>query len=63
MRQYRHTMSNPNSTEPSTPSGSGKVPVVLLLAMFALASRYSDLENGGSQSTGMYPWGPVVTEN
>ncbi|KAL8286842.1 hypothetical protein RQP46_003848 [Phenoliferia psychrophenolica] len=44
MRQYRHSMSNPNSTEPSTPAGSGKVPMVLLLSMFALASRYSDLD-------------------
>lgn len=44
MRQYRHSMSNPNSTEPSTPAGSGKVPIVLLLSMFALAARYSDLD-------------------
>ncbi|GAA5834644.1 hypothetical protein JCM9279_007070 [Rhodotorula babjevae] len=44
MRQYRHTLAHPDSTEPSTPAGTGKVPVVLLLAMFALAARYSDLE-------------------
>ncbi|KAK4704481.1 hypothetical protein P7C70_g1729, partial [Phenoliferia sp. Uapishka_3] len=44
MRQYRHSLSNPNSTEPSTPSGQGKVPIVLLLSMFALAARYSDLD-------------------
>lgn len=44
MRQYRHSLSNPNSTEPSTPGMSGKVPIVLLLAMFALAARYSDLD-------------------
>ena len=44
MRQYRHSLAHPDSTEPSTPAGTGKVPVVLLLAMFALAARYSDLE-------------------
>ncbi|KAI5480235.1 hypothetical protein MNV49_001566 [Pseudohyphozyma bogoriensis] len=44
MKQYRHSLSNPDSREPSTPSGSGKVPIVLLLSMFALAARYSDLE-------------------
>ncbi|GAA5902640.1 hypothetical protein JCM8208_007026 [Rhodotorula glutinis] len=44
MRQYRHALAHPDSTEPSTPAGTGKVPVVLLLAMFALAARYSDLE-------------------
>lgn len=44
MRQYRHTVSNPDSTEPSTPAGSGKVPMVLLLSMFALAARYSDID-------------------
>lgn len=44
MRQYRHSVSHPDSTEPSTPAGGGKVPLVLLLSMFALAARYSDLE-------------------
>lgn len=44
MRQYRHTLAHPDSTEPSTPAGTGKVPVVLLLAMFALAARYCDLD-------------------
>ncbi|KAK4053492.1 hypothetical protein OIV83_001659 [Microbotryomycetes sp. JL201] len=44
MRQYRHTVSNPDSIEPSTPAGGGKVPMVLLLSMFALAARYSDLD-------------------
>lgn len=52
MRQYRHSISNPNSTEPSTPAGSGKVPIVLLLSMFALAARYSDLDP--SRSDGKY---------
>lgn len=52
MRQYRHTMSNPSSNEPSTPSGGGKVPTVLLLAMFALAARYSDLDP--TRSDGKY---------
>jgi hypothetical protein len=42
MRQYEFTVANPNSVEPSTSAGAGKVPVVLLLAMFALSSRYSD---------------------
>lgn len=41
-RQYAYTLANPNSTEFSTSSGQGKVPIVLLLAMFSLASRYSD---------------------
>ncbi|KAM0788534.1 hypothetical protein ACM66B_001662 [Microbotryomycetes sp. NB124-2] len=44
MRQYRHTVSNPDSTEPSTPAGGGKVPMVLLLSMFSLAARYSDVD-------------------
>ncbi|KAM0754933.1 hypothetical protein T439DRAFT_377335 [Meredithblackwellia eburnea MCA 4105] len=44
MRQYRHSLNNPDSTEPSTPAGAGKVPIVLLLSMFALAARYSNLE-------------------
>ncbi|GAA6052521.1 hypothetical protein JCM3770_003807 [Rhodotorula araucariae] len=44
MRQYRHSLAHPHSTEPSTPAGTGKVPVVLLLCMFALAARYCDLE-------------------
>ena len=42
MRQLRHGWTNPHSTEPSTPSGQGKVPLVLLLSIFALATRYSD---------------------
>ncbi|GAA5998630.1 uncharacterized protein JCM10292_007114 [Rhodotorula paludigena] len=44
MRQYRHSLAHPHSTEPSTPAGTGKVPMVLLLSMFALAARYCDLE-------------------
>lgn len=56
MRQYRHSESNPNSTDPSTPSGGGKVPIVLLLSMFSLAARYSNLppdpEDGDYWSSG-----------
>ncbi|BGP06376.1 fungal-specific transcription factor domain-containing protein [Rhodotorula toruloides] len=44
MRQYRHSLAHPDSTEPSTAAGTGKVPMVLLLSMFALAARYCDLE-------------------
>ncbi|GAA6042703.1 hypothetical protein JCM8097_003755 [Rhodosporidiobolus ruineniae] len=44
MRQYRHSLAHPDSTEPSTPAGTGKVPMVLLLSMFALAARYCDLD-------------------
>ncbi|GAA6023010.1 hypothetical protein JCM10207_002039 [Rhodosporidiobolus poonsookiae] len=44
MRQYRHGLAHPDSTEPSTPAGTGKVPTVLLLSMFALAARYCDLD-------------------
>lgn len=43
LRQYRHTLSTPHSTEPSTADGAGNVPTVLLLAIFAVAARYSDL--------------------
>lgn len=37
-------MSNPDSTEPSTPAGAGRVPLVVLLSLFALAARYSDID-------------------
>ncbi|BGP14207.1 hypothetical protein JCM10213_005900 [Rhodosporidiobolus nylandii] len=52
LRQYRHGLAHPDSDEPSRPSGTGKVPMVLLLSMFALAARYCDLE--GEREEGKY---------
>ncbi|GAA5872802.1 hypothetical protein JCM8547_005707 [Rhodosporidiobolus lusitaniae] len=52
LRQYRHMLAQPESREPSTPAGGGKVPLVLLLSMFALAARYCDLEREDGRGDG-----------
>lgn len=49
-RQYRFTLAHPDSTEPSTSGGRGPVPTVLLLAMFALSSRYSETDREAGDS-------------
>lgn len=43
-RQWRYGLENPETTSASTPSGRGKVPTILLLAMYALAARYDSVQ-------------------
>ncbi|GAA5880402.1 hypothetical protein JCM3774_006436, partial [Rhodotorula dairenensis] len=57
MRQYRHSLAHPDSTEPSTPAGTGKVPTVLLLCMFALAARYCDIDKTKTEGGKLWPAG------
>ena len=57
LRQYRHSLAHPDSTEPSTPAGTGKVPTVLLLSMFALAARYCDIDKTKSEGGKLWPAG------
>lgn len=57
LRQYRHSLAHPDSTEPSTPAGTGKVPTVLLLSMFALAARYCDIDKTKNEGGKLWPAG------
>ncbi|GAA5993685.1 hypothetical protein JCM10908_002295 [Rhodotorula pacifica] len=57
LRQYRHSLAHPDSTEPSTPAGTGKVPTVLLLCMFALAARYCDIDKTKTEDGKLWPAG------
>ncbi|POY73114.1 hypothetical protein BMF94_3852 [Rhodotorula taiwanensis] len=57
LRQYRHALAHPDSTEPSTPAGTGKVPTVLLLSMFAVAARYCDIDKTQTEGGKLWPAG------
>ncbi|SDA02837.1 BZ3500_MvSof-1268-A1-R1_Chr11-1g03181 [Microbotryum saponariae] len=52
LRGYRHRMSHPETDTRPDNTGINKIPLVLLLSMFALAARYSDLD--GDRTEGMY---------
>lgn len=57
LRQYRHALAHPDSIEPSTPAGTGKVPTVLLLCMFAVAARYCDIDKTETGGGKLWPAG------
>ncbi|KDE03870.1 hypothetical protein MVLG_05692 [Microbotryum lychnidis-dioicae p1A1 Lamole] len=52
LRGYRHRMSHPETDTRPDNTGINKIPLVLLLSMFALAARYSDLD--GDRTEGKY---------